>query len=116
MFRSLISDCWRCFDFLCSVWGIHFLRSPGHFHLTNFFPSVEADSIICLSISLPTVHCILEILLGFFSTKSLKFVIGYFGANQETIGLLQHILERKDLFFNFFLELIAIPLLPATVV
>lgn len=76
----IISDCWRYFDFLCSVWSIHFLRSPGHFPLTSSFSSAETHSILCPSISIPMVCCILEIFFFLvFSTKSLKFAKGYSG-------------------------------------
>lgn len=100
------SNCWRHFDFLCSLWGIHFLRSPGHFHLTNTFPSAEAHSIHCLSISLPMVHSVLEIFFFFlFSTKSVMFILGFFaGGRRRGQGsyVVGHTVERSDLFFNIF--------------
>lgn len=103
------SNCWRHFDFLCSLWGIHFLRSPGHFHLTNSFPSAEAHSIHCLSISLPMVHSVLEIFFFLFSTKSVMFILGWFGGGWgegsrrgQGSYVVGHTVERSYLFFNIF--------------
>lgn len=102
----VINDYWRHFYFLCSVWGVHFLRSPGHFRLSNSFSSAEVHSIPCLSISLPMVRCILEVLggLGFSvsSSKSFKILKGYFGGKQDRGGFLQCTVERRNLIFNFF--------------